>query len=214
MSDISISYCICVHNEADELKRLLTQLVSTIESNDEIVIQGDQGKVTDEVVSVLHKFLKDNRIKYIEYPLNKDFASFKNHLLNNCSKEYIFLIDADEYLSDTLALNVKALIEDNPHIDVFAVPRINTVDGITDEYVNQMGWKKVEINGLEVINPYDYQIRLFKNQPSIKYHGKVHEQIKGYSFLTALPTDTFDWCLFHPKTFERQTKQNQFYEQL
>jgi glycosyltransferase involved in cell wall biosynthesis len=110
MTQISISYAITVHNEHEELKRLLNQLFSVLGENDEIVIQADQGKVTDEVISVLFPHKRDKRFVYIEYPLNKDFSAFKNNLFKYCTKDYIFNIDADEYLSNELLHGIKSLL--------------------------------------------------------------------------------------------------------
>ena len=62
---MNISYLIAVHNEHEELKRLLDQLFEHIDLDDEIIIQGDQGKVTDEVISVIRQRSKDSRLKYI-----------------------------------------------------------------------------------------------------------------------------------------------------
>ncbi len=89
-----ISFCITVCNEHFELDRLLKQLFRYIDNTDQIVVQGDQGNVTDEVISVLSKYKKDERFVYVEYPLNKDFATFKNNALKHCTKDWNFLIDA------------------------------------------------------------------------------------------------------------------------
>ena len=43
-----------------------------------------------------------DKIQVIEFPLNKDFASFKNNLKDHCSGDYIFQIDADEYPDEYL----------------------------------------------------------------------------------------------------------------
>jgi glycosyltransferase involved in cell wall biosynthesis len=203
-----ISFAITVCNEHEELNRLLKQLTDTVGPEHEIIVQGDQGNVTDTVVSVLRKYMGD--ISYIEYPLNKNFAAFKNNLFKNCKGDYIFSLDADEYLSDVFLENIMELLDSEPDVDCFAVPRKNTVEGITQQYVKQMGWK--DENG--IVNWPDYQKRLFKNNGKIKFYGNVHEQLFGMEKIAYLPTDTFDWCLIHPKTFERQKKQNELYAKI
>ena len=97
---MNISYAIPVCNEHIELKLLLLFLLQKIDENDEIVIQCDQGNTTPEVYKTLDtcKNLQPeglNQIKIIEFPLNGDFASFKNNLKDNCEKEWIFQNDAD-----------------------------------------------------------------------------------------------------------------------
>ena len=60
---MKISYAIPVHNEHEELKRLLNFLIENIREEDEIVVQCDQGNTTPEVYKVLGDFPK---IKIIE----------------------------------------------------------------------------------------------------------------------------------------------------
>lgn len=235
---MNISYLIAVHNEHLELKRLLDQLFQYLSPEDEIIIQGDQGKVTDEVVSVIRPRLKDNRVKYIEFPLNKDFSKFKNNLLKQATKEYSFLIDADELLHPNLISNVKLLLEANPDIEMFILPRFNVVNGLTFDYAKSQNWRvnelfidneTVEFLNLEsnlatnVVNFNDPQERLFKTNENLRFEGKVHERIKGYQTYSILRTPTSDglnpfidlsWCILHIKDFERQKNQNNFYKKI
>lgn len=208
----TLSFAICVHNEHEELKRLLDQLIPALEPEDEIVIQGDQGKVTEEVVSIIHSALKNSAISYIEYPLKKDFSAFKNNLFKNCSKDWIFMIDADEFLGENLLYVIKDLILINPDVDCYAVPRINTVEGIDDNYIRQMRWRKDRLFNLDVINFPDHQFRILKNNGEIRYQNKVHEVLHGQKMLALIPDDSLEWCLMHPKSFEKQLSQNQFYK--
>ena len=93
---MKISYAIPVHNEHKELKRLLNFLIENIREEDEIVVQCDQGNTTPEVYEVLGTW-QGGPLKVIEFPLNGNFANFKNNLKEHCSGDWIFQIDADEY---------------------------------------------------------------------------------------------------------------------
>ena len=126
----TISYAITACNEHVELERLLDQLNEHIRPEDEIVLQLDT-TATDEVAKVAEKYNVGTKYEYhrVYASLNGDFASFKNNLKNHCSKDYIFQIDADEYLSETLLEYLTAILEDNTHIEMLSVPRINTVEG-------------------------------------------------------------------------------------
>ena len=112
MMDPKISFAICVHNEHEEIDRLLSQLVKYKKEADEIVVQCDQGNTTGNVYEVLNKY--KGQINIIEYPLNRDFAAFKNNLKNNCSGDWIFQIDADEipdeYLISTVHYFLKKIL--------------------------------------------------------------------------------------------------------
>ena len=200
----NISFAITAHNEHVELDRLLKQLTSNIKSKDEIVVQLDT-TATDEVVSVIEKY---NLIKYY-FPLNNDFATFKNNLKSHCTKEWIFFIDADEYLSDGLIDSIHEILEANKGIvDVISVPRINTVEGLTREHIDKWRWF-VDDNGY--VNYPDYQTRICANKKDIEWKNKVHERLSGWKTIANLP---HGYDLIHPKTIERQEKQNKFYEQV
>lgn len=205
----SISYAITACNEHAELERLLDHLNDWIRKEDEIVIQLDT-TATDEVKEVVfrYKYLLDNLATTITFPLTDDFAQFKNNLKNYCTKDYIFQIDADENLSQDLILHLPEILELNPEIELFAVPRINTVEGLTQEHIQKWGWY-VNENGW--VNYPDYQTRILKNIPEIKWINKVHERLVGAKNIVPLP-EGYD--LIHPKTIERQERQNQFYEKL
>jgi glycosyltransferase involved in cell wall biosynthesis len=198
----NISFAITACNEHVELDRLLKQLTNNIKSKDEIVVQLDI-TATQEVKDVVSKY---KLINYI-YPLNGDFASFKNNLKNICTKEWIFFIDADEYLSDNLLGYVHEILEANKGIvDVISVPRINTVEGLTREHIDKWRWF-VDDNGY--VNYPDYQTRICANKKDIEWKNKVHERLSGWKTIANLP---HGYDLIHPKTIERQEKQNSFYD--
>lgn len=207
MNNITISFATTVWNEHEELNRLLGQLISILGPDDEIVIQGDQGKVTDQVVSVLHRHRKNPQVKYIEYPLKKDFAAYKNNLFKNCEKDYIVNIDADELLSDEIASILREFIELNLDIDVFRMPRVNVVEGLTEDYIRRMRWN---VNEQNWVNWPDYQCRIVKNTGKIKWINPVHEVLSEFNSIADLPANS-EHALIHVKSIDRQIKQNDFY---
>jgi glycosyltransferase involved in cell wall biosynthesis len=196
----SISYAITACNEHVELDRLLDQLSSSIRDEDEIVVQMDI-TATDEVKAVVNKYKLMNYF----HPLNKDFATFKNNLKGICTKDYIFQIDADEYLSEELLSYLPAILEDNSKVEMFSIPRINTVEGLTQEHIKQWGWR-VDERGW--VNYPDYQNRILRNKPEIHWVNKVHEKIIGAMITTEIPPGL---DLIHPKTIDKQEKQNNYY---
>ena len=205
----TISYAITACNEHVELERLLDQLNEHIRPEDEIVLQLDV-TATSQVAKVAEKYNVGTKYEYhrVYASLNGDFASFKNNLKNHCSKDYIFQIDADEYLSETLLEYLPAILEDNTHIEMLSVPRINTVEGLTEQHIKQWGWN---VNKDGWVNYPDYQNRILKNKPEIYWVNKVHEKIIGAMTTADMP---YGLDLIHPKTIERQEKQNQLYAKL
>ena len=205
MENMKISYAIPVHNEHEEIDRLLKHLLKHKKDTDEIVVQCDEGNTTGNVYKVLDKYRK--QIHVIEFPLNRDFASFKNNLKDNCEGDWIFQIDADEIPDEYLVDTVHYFLRENPEVEVFWVPRINTVDGITTEHIKKWGWIK---DNKGRINFPDYQCRIMQNTPKIKWTIKVHEVLVGHTTQTQLPANP-EFCLIHPKTIDRQEHQNKLY---
>ena len=206
----SISYAITACNEHVELERLLDLLNEYIRPEDEIMIQMDSS-ATEEVKKVALKYNVGTEYDYhkIWYPLNNDFAAFKNHLSSVCSRDYIFQIDADEYPHPELIINLPSILETNFDTDVFLVPRINTVEGLTEDHIKQWGWI---VEGGRVNFP-DYQWRIWKHKKGIHWINKVHERLNGFGMYTNFPPID-EMCLYHPKDIIRQEKQNNYYNTL
>ena len=207
---MKISYAIPVCNEHEELKRLLNFLIENVRGEDEIIVQCDEGNTTPEVYELLdqgYTYLARIPIKVIEFPLKGDFASFKNNLTENCTGDWIFQIDADEIPHKTLIEYLPEIILSNPENEVIRVPRVNTVYGLTEEYKRQWGWR---VNDLGWVNWPDFQWRIWKNHPKIKWVNKVHEVLEGYSTYSNLHEDE-RFALYHPKDIERQVLQNNYY---
>lgn len=207
---MKISYAITVCNELKEVTSLINFLLVRVDSEDQIVIQYDTESVTKEVVDYLN-IIGDiqKQIKVISFPLNKDFASFKNNLKSHCEGDYIFQIDADEEPSEILLERLKQILTLNA-VDIIFVPRVNTVKGLTDSHIQQWGWR-VDEKGW--VNWPDYQTRIYKNTEEVKWYGKVHERISGYNTFTNFPADE-KYSLYHHKEIERQEKQNKFYNNI
>jgi glycosyltransferase involved in cell wall biosynthesis len=210
---IKLSYGITVHDEADELNRLLEVLVHKTDKEDEIVIcvDGEDDAVEHVLQSWTQQYGHDGMkiIKIYQRKLDGDFAAQKNSVIENSTGDYIFHIDADEYPSDGLLEYVKPILEAND-IDLIWVPRVNTVDGITEQHIQQWGWRVSEAGW---VNYPDYQSRIFKNTPELRWQNKVHERIMGAKNYSHLPPNE-SLSLYHPKTIKKQEKQNKFYETL
>ena len=212
-----ISFAITTHNEGEYIQRLLDQLIPHCRATgDEIVILDDYSddQLTKEIL--IGAFVEAGRtgsgwsMRWGSSRLNNDFAAHKNHLNGMCNGTYIFQIDADEALHPDLLENLHAVLDANETVDLFAIPRVNTVEGLTEEDIRRWGWR---INEKGWVMFPDYQTRLYRNSPDIKWEGKVHERITGYKTMTPLPAEE-EWSLYHGKTIERQRKQNEFYDTL
>jgi hypothetical protein len=207
---MKISYAVTVCNELQEIKRLIGYLVEGKRRKDEIVILFDSKNGTKEVEEALDVLNTIDWYKLHKAPFNNHFADWKNLLTSLCTGDYIYQIDADELINEDLFEYLPSILEQNKEVDVYRVPRINTVKGLTQEHIQKWGWR-VDEKGW--VNFPDYQWRIYKNNGKIKWKNKVHEVLEGYKTLTALPTEEI-YCLIHEKTIERQEKQNSYYNTL
>jgi glycosyltransferase involved in cell wall biosynthesis len=208
---MKLSYAITACNEVEETIRLVNQLLNYKEENSEIVVLLDTPKAPTELVEYLELQANADHITLIESEFDNDFAQWKNFLNSQCKGEWIFQLDADEYLTPDLIVNLEALLEANADKDLILVPRINTVEGLTESHIQKWKWN---VNEKGWVNFPDIQTRIYKNKPEqIGWNGKVHERIGGYENYTNFPIEEL-YCIIHPKVIERQEKQNNYYDTL
>ena len=208
---MKISYAITVCNELVEIQRLISFLLENKREEDEIVVVYDANNGSEAVSEYLRvQNVEKTYFNWFPFKFENNFAELKNHLTSMCTGDYIFQIDADELPTEYIVRLIPQIIKSN-QVDLIRVPRINTVEGLTEEHIQKWGWN---VNEKGWVNYPDYQWRIYKNAPSIKWEGEVHEKIVGYSTYAHLPMEETELALRHPKTIDRQEKQNKFYETL
>jgi glycosyltransferase involved in cell wall biosynthesis len=206
---MKISYSILTHNETDSLLKLIEFIVQNKDDGDEIVILDDFSD-NEKTKEILDFCVSAHDIKYEQRELLKDYANQKNYLTSMCKGSYIVNIDADELPNKWLMKNIKMILEANPTIDLYWVPRVNTVDGLTQDHIDKWRW---QVNEKGWVNFPDYQGRIWRNRPNIRWKNPVHEVLIGYKEHTYLPPEE-DFCFYHPKDIKRQEKQNEFYSSI
>jgi glycosyltransferase involved in cell wall biosynthesis len=205
---MKISYVVLTHDEGEYIERLLSFLIWHKRCEDEIVVLDDYS-VDSAFLSVIDGYNTSGDIKLFKHKLNGDFAAHRNYAISQTSGDWIFFIDADELPSEVFIENLPELIDINPEIDAYAVPRINIVTGLTYEHVKKWNW---QVNDKGWINWPDYQVRIFK-KGTCQYTYHVHEKLVGANYIQCLPAIE-EFALLHHKEILRQEKQNNFYEQL
>ena len=205
---MKISYGITVHNESEELNKLLEILVNKSDTEDEIIIvqDGDDKEVEEVISKWMNETLDWKGIYWHTRKLDGNFSDQKNYVIEQCTGDYIFHIDADEYPHETLLTQLKQILEIND-VDLLWIPRVNTVDGFTQDDVRKWGWR---ISEQGWVNYPDYQARVFRRDESIRWVRPLHEFIDGCKTFSHIPPYE-QLSLYHPKTKEKQEKQNQFY---
>jgi len=207
---MKISYAITVCNEFVEIQKLVPFLLENKRQQDEIVILYDQKNGNEEIATWLKQFNKLPNVQFWRGYFDGHFADWKNKLTEYCSGDYIFQIDADEMPHRYLLDNLPEILEGNKDLEVLLVPRVNTVEGLTQEHIQKWRWG-VDTEGR--VNWPDYQWRIWKKTPDIKWINRVHERLDGFKTYAPLP-DKESYALYHPKTIERQERQNAYYDTL
>ena len=202
---MKISYSILTHNENDSLEKLLRFLTKWKQPQDEIVILDDYSD-DENTKQILDFYVSTHDIVFEQRNLLNDFATQKNYLKSMCSGDYSFNLDADEMASRWLMKNIHGILEEN-EIDLVYLPRINTVDGLTQQHAQHWGWS---INEEGWVNFPDWQGRIFKNRPNIKWERPVHEMLVGFQTYAHLPIEK-PFCMLHHKTIDKQEQQNKKY---
>ena len=205
---VKVSYAITVCNELEEIKYLIKFLHQYKHSEDEICVLLDKPKASQELIDQLYRFSSANWITLKESEFKGHFADWKNQLMDTCSGDYIFQIDADEVPNELLIENIHSVLENN--VDVILVPRVNIVDGITPQHLQAWGWTQNEKGWVQWP---DFQWRIYKNDPNIKWVNVKHEILDGYKTYSNLP-EMEEYALYHFKTIDRQEKQNNYYNTL
>lgn len=111
-----ISACLIVKNEESCIERCLSSIKQCV---DEIIVV-DTGS-SDSTVTRVKNFT--DRVYY--FPWCDDFSAARNASLSYASYDWVLIIDADEELDN--GIDLKKLIEDNPHANAFTFKEIDVL---------------------------------------------------------------------------------------
>jgi len=203
---MKISYAILTHNEGQYIDTLLSFLTTNKRPIDEVVIVDDNSD--DELTKlVLDKYKDQITLQYRTF--DGDHTQ-KNYLNSLCTGDYILQLDADELVKLEFLEMLPQILENNNETDLFIMPRINTVEGLTQEYIAKWRWN---VNEKGWVNFPDWQMRLYRNCDWVKWDGLLHSKIEGHKTYVYLPAEEL-FCILHPKQLERQVAQNDLYDKI
>lgn len=148
---MGISVCMIVKNEEKNIERCLKSIRGVA---DEIIIV-DTGS-TDRTVLLANKYTD----KIFHHPWENDFSKARNQSLQYAGGDWIFYIDADEEL---VRQDAQVLLEGvrNEEIDAIQVQIISEFQKKHSESINS-------------------QTRIFRNNGSIGFEGRVHNRVIGF----------------------------------
>ncbi|MDO4555657.1 MAG: glycosyltransferase family 2 protein [Lachnospiraceae bacterium] len=181
---ITISLCMIVKNEEDILGRILSQISPVV---DEIIIV-DTGS-TDQTKKIARRFTS----LIFDYPWNMDFAAARNMACKKASMDYWMWLDADDFITPHWIDEMKKLKYSlDPTIDVVMMKYITGFD-----------------EGNRPVFSY-YRERLFKNNGTFFWNGRVHEAITPSGKILYSPIE-----IEHRKTKPTDPDRNlKIYEQM
>lgn len=201
-----LSFLITSHNETDSLDKLLSTLVQFKTELHEIILLDDYSD-NDDTKKIIEKYKSD--IKFYQKKLDRNYGAHKNYGISLCKGKWIFQIDADERPTDLFLQNINEILESNDSNEAIWIPRLNYFHGVTQNDIMTWGWNFND----GMINFPDYQSRLYKNLPYIRYERRLHEKVEGYKSYVFMPAQK-DFALIHEKTIERQRETNIKYNQI
>ena len=166
---IKLSYGITVCNEFVEIQRLISFLLENKRPEDEIVVLYDMNNGDQEIENYLRAKSVNGEFAWHKAKFENHFANWKNRLTQLCSGDYVFQIDADEIPHKNLLVNLPSVLESNIDTEFFWVPRINTVEGLTEQDIKNWRWR-VDEKGW--VNFPDPQPRIYKKRQGILWNAQ------------------------------------------
>ncbi|MEE9441128.1 MAG: tetratricopeptide repeat protein [candidate division Zixibacteria bacterium] len=157
----TISACMIVKDEEEFLPRCLRSIKDVV---DEIILV-DTGS-TDRTIEIAKEF----GCKIYHYPWKGDFSSARNESMKYATKEWIFIIDADEEFPPEGIPQLR-LVTSQDEFDIVSISVIN---------------KSLETGQVTSFLP---SVRLVKRRLDLKYYGIVHNRLDIPADLLALRSE-------------------------
>ena len=148
---MSISYTVVVQDELNAVKRLHHTIQVCKRPEDESIavhLYREERELDDPIHVEIKEYLMDNFDTYCNYKNENIISHLKNYVLDLATKDYAFLLDANEFVTaQTLAL-WNNVIKNEPEYDIFWTPRVNIDDTISQKEkeeryglrLNERGW--------------------------------------------------------------------------
>ena len=211
--NVSISYLVTCKNTGFPLQFLLERLYKYSEGNECIIL--DDYSDDKDTLGILQNVVRDGNgfFQLHQHKLDNSYSEHKNYGKSLCKNSYIFQIDDDELPSETLLESLKEIIELNPTIDLFWIPRINDFKGVNHQNAAQWGWRLTPYEDRFIVNFPDLQGRLFRNVDYMRWERRLHEKVEGAKTYVHLPHE-YELSLHHNKTIEKQIQTNLRYNKM
>lgn len=238
MSHPLLSICILVHNNPEEIRRLLAFLHPYTEKGVEVCMVDDASD--PETVGILESFATFPAFRFFRRPLKKNFAAQRNFISAQARGQWIFHLDQDERPPAFFLEEFPTFLAhlEQQGIDAVGFPRINllgpqmasilpTLETRADgAFLYPKGWFYFPGTRLKLfkkrshilfVHPKGWvnfpgtQTRLYRNTPTIRWKYTVHEEIGGYQKRYILPAEEA-FAVTHEKPLESFLGSSAFYD--
>ena len=174
---ISLSIVIMCKNEKRCIERCLSSIKKQLQIEDELLII-DTGS-TDGTLSIIKTITPQAKI--YEEKWKEDFSDIRNIAIDKAEKDWIFFVDADEFLEENTLGNLRTLLsvinfEKHPYIAVCPII-VNSNNHV--------------VNGVK---------RIIRKDSHLKFYGYVHEELRYNKILLGSDVESISFdnvILFH-----------------
>lgn len=201
-----ISLGLMTHNEIEELQFLFDWLLPYREVFHEVVVVDD---FSDKPIRSLVEAFGG---KVLERSLEGDFSAQRNYLKQNCTGDYILVLDPDEIPHPTFMNSLRRVVQQMElcSADVCSIPRLDH-NYVSDHFIAP-DLALFDQTALDEQDD-DYQSRIVRNSDTVKWVNKIHERVVGAANGLKL-SNRVECCILHPKYSLRMEGQGEFYDSI
>lgn len=153
---MKISACVIVKNE----EKNIDKWISCVEPIADEMIIVDTGS-TDNTLEIAKK----SNAKIYHFTWCNDFAAAKNYAIDKAKGDWIVFLDADEYFTEESQKKMRRVVN--------GYNKNKKIGGIMCRLTN------IDADNYNRIIDSMLQVRIFRNISDIRYHGKIHENIRN-----------------------------------
>lgn len=163
----NVSLCMIVKNESTNLARALSNIHYLV--GEIVIVDTGSNDCTVEIAKAFNaNVLHTNMV-------NSGFAEARNIYLKHCTKDWILVLDADEYIPNNQLDLIAHLPEDRDKAYKFW----------RTSFISNQHWD------------LDWVTRLFPNIPELEYIGAIHEQIYPSLMKSGISFQQVDISIMH-----------------
>lgn len=149
---LGLSVAIITNNEEEEIKDCL----ECVKWADEIVVVDSYS--TDNTLGICRQYT--DKVFQNEW---SGFSNQKNYAVDLTKNPWVLILDADERVSEGLRKEIKEILDKDPEVDGYFIPRKSYFLG---RWIRYGGWYP------------DYSIRLFRKDKGRFEQREVHESVR------------------------------------